>query len=265
MVDVHAEDPGGLRVLRHRSHAPAEPGLVHEQRKTDHHQQRTADDHHVANLYVEGANPDERLSGVPDTAEGVRLTLPSAVSADRLRDGEGSTDGGDEEDEPGRVAFAQWPVREELERRGRPGREDDREEEHHDERADEGQAALEEPGCVAGRDAEHLEGDQGAKGPDDEHLGVREVDEAQHAVDERVAKGDEGVDGTQRKTGERVGPERAGEVREAQGNPRGASGGDWRRERQPGYRRSVPGCGTRAGDATISGPRVPTSFVFATT
>ena len=70
----------------------------------------------MANLYVEGADPDERLSGVPDTAKGVRLTLPSAVCTDRLRDGEGSADGGDEEDEPGRVAFAEWPVGEELEK-----------------------------------------------------------------------------------------------------------------------------------------------------
>ena len=47
---------------------------------------------------------------------------------------------------------------------------------------------------------------------DHEDLGVGEVDEPQHAVDERVAEGDQGVDRAERQPVDRLGPELVDEV-----------------------------------------------------
>ena len=76
-----------------------------------------------------------------------------------------------------------------------------------------GQARLRR---IGGLDPEAVEGEQRGEDPDHEDLGVGEVDEPQHAVDQRVAEGDQGVDRAQREAVKRLRPElvpQAGERR----------------------------------------------------
>ena len=60
---------------------------------------------------------------------------------------------------------------------------------------------------VAHVDAEPVHREERGEDPDHEDLGVREVDEPQHAVDERVAQGDQCVDRPKREAVHGLAPE----------------------------------------------------------
>ncbi len=141
--------------------------------------------------HVDGLDEPDRLLGV-DAAE-LAVGQLREHEVHELLDDERGADGGDEEDERGCAALAQRPVGHPLE--------PDRGAARDDHAADQGDAEVEDRHrdalvvrVPARREAEQHEGPVHAEHAEHEDLGVREVDEAQHAVDERVADGDEGVD-----------------------------------------------------------------------
>ena len=161
--------------------------------------------------------------------------LPAVADGEQLLEEQGHADGRDQRGQAGRVAAAEGTVRHPFHgHRGEPGRGHGRDR-HQDEGDDQGQAHLRR---VAGGDAEAVHGEQGGEHPDHEHLGVGEVDEPQDAVDQRVAQGDQRVDGAEGQAVERLRPELVDEAGEAgvDGAPR--LGGGSGRGRGPGYGKS---------------------------
>ena len=71
------------------------------------------------------------------------------------------------------------------------------------------------PGRVRRIQPDGVHGEEAGEDAHHEDLGVGEVDEPQDAVDQRVAEGDEGVDGAERQPVDRLGPELVPQTGEA--------------------------------------------------
>jgi hypothetical protein len=72
---------------------------------------------------------------------------------------------------------------------------------------------------IHGPDTQPAGGEQRTEGPDHEHLGVGEVDESKHPVDQRVPERDEGVDGPDGDATDGQRPELVVEIVEVNGRP----------------------------------------------
>ena len=128
-----------------------------------------------------------RMSIRPCSASivGVGLDPLAIQAAHAVRDEERCPDGGDERDEARRAS--QRTVGDPLQHDGDDGRR------QHGDGEDDGQCddgvLVDEAGV-----AEVVGHEEGRHGAGHEHVAMREVDHEQHAVDERVAEGDERVD-----------------------------------------------------------------------
>ena len=146
-------------------------------RGSGHHQHQEA-----GACYLEGQ--DGALLGEPLGEARVALRGRPEQPEHQVLDEERHADRGDERNQPGRVA--QRPVGHPLHQHSHRRREEDRHQ--HDQRQAEEEVGLPHPVGI-----ELLRGDEPGHRPDHEHLAVGEVDEAEHAVDHRVAQGDEAV------------------------------------------------------------------------
>ena len=183
-VDVDPHHRGRLRVLGDRAHRLSLPRVADEPAERD---QRGHDDR----------ERDHELPRDDDLPDGERRALGDQVGAalvvdavERERDvgdDERHADRGDQRRQPRRMA--QRPVGDALDRRVDDGEERDGDGERDDDPADDDEVAR-IPGQLEHRE-EHRARDQAGER---EHVAVREVDQLENPVDERVAEGDDAVD-----------------------------------------------------------------------
>jgi len=166
----------GLRVERDGAHRGADLGAVDDKLQPDHEQGGDYDDHDLV------GGDDEIAQGEVDGGEDRREGAGRGAEEDLagILEQQGDPDGGDQDVERG--GAAQGAVSQPLNDHAQHGAAEHGDDQDH-------QAA---PDGVFRHQFAHVVTDEGA---DHEDVGVREIDEAQDAIDHRVAERDERIDG----------------------------------------------------------------------
>ena len=182
LVAVDAHQRRRVAVLRHRPHRHSHLCLLDDDIEEQHRDQRGADDDRLDDRDVVAEDDDRALHPF---RIGIGADIVAEHAAERVLDDEGGADGADQRRE--RRDMAERPVADPLDDQRRRGAH--RHRQQHDRRHRQDRIIVENAGAIEA--ARQEEGRERSRHGD---VAMREVDQAQDAVDHGVAERDQRID-----------------------------------------------------------------------